>query len=533
MDGSSESHPVAGSHLSVLGWGLRGSLADPLADLALGYPDLQALLTDILGRVVRLLNVDTATVLLSDASGTELVARAALGIEEEVRQGVRVPIGEGFAGRVAAMRRPLFLDQVDEGTVLNPILWRHGIRTMLGVPLVVGDQLIGVLHVGSFSARPFDERDAAVLGLIGERIGTAVRVRLFDADRDAAEAIQRSLVPSAPSTIGEFECAARYVPTEKGGIGGDWYDVFQLDNGDIWLIVGDVVGHGFRPATVMGRLRSAIRAYALLGRTPDEVLSLTDRKIDHFEVGHLATAAMAVFSPPYDEALVVLAGHPPFAVARPGEECEFVDALPGLPLGVISDRPTPITVPVPPGAVMVGYTDGLVERRHESLDIGLERLRSAIEPVGPGLVCERVMAASIGDHIPEDDIALIALRRELREGRRPRRALTTRPRGHLAGPAGVPRVDADAHAAGGVWSAVGTSSSRSGKKSGTQSGSHSSASSMRFGISRSQRKSESHRMSWTCPVGAPWKPIIRVVQGSTTPRSTLGLQRRYRSSLGR
>lgn len=402
-----------GPHLRALEPAIGGSPADPLGDLPLGYVDLQVQLKDILERVVQVLNVDTATVMLTDASGTELVARAALGLEEEVRQGVRVPIGEGFAGRVAATMRPLFLDQVDKDTVSNPILWRHGIRTMLGVPLVVGDRLIGVLHVGSLSARPFDEHDAAMLGLIGDRVGTAVQARLFDADRDAAEAIQRSLVPSVPSSIGEFECAARYVPAEQGGIGGDWFDIFQLDDGDIWLIVGDVVGHGFGPATVMGRLRSAIRAYALLGRRPDEVLSLTDRKIKHFEVDHLATAAIAVFSPPYDEAAVVLAGHPPFAVARPGEECELVHARTGPPLGLISHRPAPISVPVPPGAVVVGYTDGLVERRHESLDTGLERLRSAIEPVRPGLVCERVMAASIGSRVPEDDIALIALRRKV------------------------------------------------------------------------------------------------------------------------
>ena len=101
------------------------------------------------------------------------------------------------------------------------------------------------------------------------------------------------------------------MPAAHGGIGGDWYDVFQLDDGDIWLIVGDVTGHGLEAATVMGRIRSAIRAYALLGRRPDEVLSLTDRKMDHFEVGQMATAAIAVLSPPYDEAYVSLAGHPP------------------------------------------------------------------------------------------------------------------------------------------------------------------------------------------------------------------------------
>ena len=125
--------------------------------------------------------------------------RAALGIEEEVRQGVRVRIGEGFAGRVAAAKRPLFLDQVDETTVSNPILWRRGDPDHARGSPHVGGRVIGVLHVGSLSARPFDERDAAVLGLIADRVGAEVQMRLLDADRDAAEALQRSLVPSVPS----------------------------------------------------------------------------------------------------------------------------------------------------------------------------------------------------------------------------------------------------------------------------------------------------------------------------------------------
>ncbi len=401
-------------HLRAIG-DLGSTSLDPLGDISLGYNDLQALLTEVLHRVVRVLRADTAAVLLVDASGTELVARAALGIEDEVRQGVRVRIGEGFAGRVVRERRPLVLDLVDESTVANPILWRKGIRSMLGVPLVAGDQVIGVLHVGSLRERRFDDRDAMILGLIADRVGDAVQVRLLDADRDAAEAIQRSLLPSAPSVIGEFECSARYVPAERGGIGGDWYDVFKLESGEIWLIVGDVAGHGLHAAIVMGRIRSAMRAYALLDRGPDEVLRLTDRKMEHFEVGKMATAAIAVLHPPYDEALVALAGHPPFVVAPPDREAYLIDAKPGPPLGLWLDRPEPFTVPVTPGTLLAGYSDGLIERRGESIEVGLERVRSAVDADRPAVVCERVMRIAIGGHIPEDDIAFIALRRRIPE----------------------------------------------------------------------------------------------------------------------
>jgi putative methionine-R-sulfoxide reductase with GAF domain len=386
---------------------------DPLGDMSFGHVDLQDLLNEILQRVLAALGADTAAVLLLDASGRELVARASIGIEDEVRQGVRIPVGQGFAGRIAASGQPLILDRVDGTTVANAILWRRGIRTIMGVPIIAGDEVIGVLHVGSLSDRRFDDEDAELLARIGDRVGAAVQIRLLDADRDAAEAIQRSLLPSAPSAIADFECSARYVPAERGGIGGDWYDVFQLEDGEVWLIVGDVVGHGLKSAVVMGRIRSAIRAYALLGRGPDEVLMLTDRKMAHFELGNFATCALAVIRPPYGEAKIALAGHPPFAIALPEAGGALIDATPGPPLGVAGRRPSPTTVALPRGSVLVGYTDGLIERRHESIDVGLERLRGAVAAMHPSLLCERVMGSTLEGHIPEDDIALIALRRRL------------------------------------------------------------------------------------------------------------------------
>jgi serine phosphatase RsbU (regulator of sigma subunit) len=243
-------------------------------------------------------------------------------------------------------------------------------------------------------------------------MGVALQVRLLEADRDAAEAIQRSLLPSAPARVGDFACAARYVPAERGGIGGDWYDVFQLDDRSVWFVVGDVAGHGLRSATVMGRVRSALRAYALLGQGPDVVLAMTDRKMAHFEIGTIATAALAVSHPPYDQVLLALAGHPPPVLAVEGEPTTLLDVAPGPPLGAgTSDRPPAHPVPMATGSVLVGFTDGLVERRGEPIDVGLERVRAAVRPQDPGAVCETVMSTVIGSHVPADDIALLAVRR--------------------------------------------------------------------------------------------------------------------------
>jgi phosphoserine phosphatase RsbU/P len=383
-----------------------------ITDTALATLDLDDLLEELLDRVLEILGADTAAVLLLDGAGKELFARSARGLEEEVRQGVRVPIGRGFAGRIAAERIPVVLDQIDETTVWNPILWQKGIRAMLGVPLISGDALVGVLHVGTLGDRVFTGDDVGLLQVAADRVAAAVRVRLLEAERDAAEALQRSLLPSTPPQLTGLEFDVRYVPAERGGIGGDWYDVFVVDNGDVWLVTGDVAGHGMRAAAVMGRLRSALRAYALIATTPDEVLSLTNRKVQHFEVGQMATVAVAVLSPPYDRATIALAGHPPPILAEPGRPAVVLPLKPGPPLGAnTAVRPPATTVEIPPGSVLLFFTDGLVERRGEPLDDGLERVRAATTAAPPSVVCRDVMAAAVGNWQPEDDVAVLAVRR--------------------------------------------------------------------------------------------------------------------------
>ena len=120
-----------------------------LTDAAFAHLDLDELLATLLLRTTEVLGVDTCAVLLLNSERNELVARAAVGIEEEVEQGVRIPVGLGFAGKVAAERRPIFLPDVDHADVLNPILREKGIKSLLGVPLIVAGEMIGVLHVGT------------------------------------------------------------------------------------------------------------------------------------------------------------------------------------------------------------------------------------------------------------------------------------------------------------------------------------------------------------------------------------------------
>jgi GAF domain-containing protein len=239
-----------------------------LTDSALGQLDIEELLTELLRRVVEILDADTAAVLLLDETSRDLVATAACGIEEEVRQGVRVPLGVGFAGRIAATSGAIRLDHVDSTTVSNPLLWERGIRVMLGVPLLAGDGVVGVLHVGRLDDRAFTAGDAELLQVVAERVAGATQGRQLAVERAAAEVLERSLLPGRLPVRHGIEFAARYIPAAGRLVGGDWYDAFELPSGDLWVVIGDVAGHSLQAAVVMGRVRSALRAFTLLGAPP-------------------------------------------------------------------------------------------------------------------------------------------------------------------------------------------------------------------------------------------------------------------------
>src|SRR5688572_29338883 len=174
---------------------------EAITDTTLGHLGVEELLVELLDRVRDLLEVDTAAVLLLDPSAKYLVATAARGVEEEVRQGVRIPLGKGFAGRIAALKEPVTLEHVDHTNVLNPILLEKGIRSLLGVPLLSGGEAIGVLHVGSMSTRRFTREETELLRLAGDRVALAIQARQIQVSRAVAAALQRSLLPTELPTV--------------------------------------------------------------------------------------------------------------------------------------------------------------------------------------------------------------------------------------------------------------------------------------------------------------------------------------------
>ena len=208
------------------------------------------------------------------------------------------------------------------------------------------------------------------------------------------------------------ELAARYIPGD-GGVGGDWYDVFRLPSGELCVVMGDVAGFGLKAAVIMGRMRSALRAYALETRDPAEVLARLDRKMQHFEPDAMATVLYAVIDPALDQMRVCLAGHFPPVIARPGQPAELARVTPGLVIGVSPETRRPVTtVPIPPGALVCFYTDGLIERPDELIDDGLARLCRAVTAEPAEAACVAVMRALVGNQLARDDIALLMVRRQ-------------------------------------------------------------------------------------------------------------------------
>jgi len=382
-----------------------------VTDAALANLKVEDLLDELLVRVQEVMGVDTAAILLLDDEADVLVAQAAKGIEEEVRQGVRIPVGRGFAGRIAAERRPVVIGRVDHGNVMNPILREKKIVSLAGVPLITQGRIIGVLHVGSLTPRTFTPADVQLLQLVGDRVALAIFVGLYERERVIAETLQRSLLPESLPFVFGLDFAARYVPAGGEGIGGDWYDAFVLPNGNVAIAVGDVVGRGLRAAAVMGRLRNALRAFAFEGHSPEETLELMNAMIRFLDQDEMATLIYGVLDPRKRRLTIANAGHLPPVVSHPRQRAALVDVSTHPPLGAsFSSRADALTVDLVPGSTVLLYTDGIVERRSVPLDERLTMLCDVVDWDGPldGLV-DSVLAKLGGDQT-SDDMALLAVR---------------------------------------------------------------------------------------------------------------------------
>jgi serine phosphatase RsbU (regulator of sigma subunit) len=236
--------------------------------------------------------------------------------------------------------------------------------------------------------------------------------KLYMEQRSVADTLQHALLPQRLPDIPGVEIAVRYIAGTSGvDIGGDWYDVVPLDDHRFVFIVGDVSGRGVRAAAVMASLQFAGRAYAQEGYSPAMILERLSRSVDIERDGHFATVLCGLADLTTKTIVLASAGHlPPLILS--GSDARFAAAKPGPPVGI--SRKVPIAqaeVTVVAGDVLIAYTDGLVERRGEMLDVGLERLQTAATRDSSSLddMLGSIVTELSGD-TPTDDIALIGLK---------------------------------------------------------------------------------------------------------------------------
>ena len=283
------------------------------------------------------------------------------------------------------------------------------------LPLVTRGGARGALHVSLRSPRSFSDEDRAWLESMVSQCGLALeRASQYEAEQTIAETLQRSVLPSSLPRIEGVELAARYLPgSAQLDVGGDWFDALPLPDGKLGLVVGDVVGKGVQAAASMAQLRNAIRAFSVERLKPSSVLVRLNRLADEVLDTSFATLAYLALEPDTGVCRFSSAGHPPPAVAYPDGRVELIEAARGLPLGTgIRTTYRQELLELPPGSVIVLYTDGLIERRGRSIDEGLSTLREALAsaPRDPDRLLEHVLDHLVGDGERGDDIALLAAR---------------------------------------------------------------------------------------------------------------------------
>jgi serine phosphatase RsbU (regulator of sigma subunit) len=376
---------------------------------------LEGLLESLLDIARDVFRSDRAAVLLRHEDRRHLYVAAAIGMAREVREGVRVPIGRGFAGKIAATGRARVVRDTTKAEIWSAYLRESG-GSVAGVPLVLDDEVIGVLHVSSLQPDRFSPDDLALLERVGERAALAIgHAQLRERERAVAEALQHSLLPERLPEVPGVGLAARYLSRAHGvHVGGDFYDAVRPGGGELGLSIGDVAGKGLLAAASMGRLRNALRAYAFDGARPSELLRLLDRLV--VEEDTMATAAHVSLDPVTGRLRYASAGHPPaLRVAPDGTSAWLTGAL-GPPLGTAWEPRDEAEAQLAPGERLLLFTDGLVERRTGTLDDGLQRLAIvAGAAVGGDLDawCDAILAGMTGTAGGsfEDDVAMLAVDR--------------------------------------------------------------------------------------------------------------------------
>jgi PAS domain S-box-containing protein len=408
----------------------RLSLVANVGEHLAATTDLDAVAQTLARRVVPVL-ADAASVALISDDGRTLRRRAFCHIdpkiEEQFRDGpysMPIPLdGTDPQARAARSMRPVLIEdygarpprsrQRDNAFRAAAKLLRP--TSVLAVPLLTDEHATGVLTLAFTNGpRRYSAADLPLALDIARRGALAIeRARAFAKEQHIAEALQHSMLPEALPDVAGVSICARYLPGGESDVGGDWYDVVPLSKARFGVAIGDVAGHGVRAAAVMGQLRHALRAFASDDRDAAAVVARLNRFV--FEQGPLdmATLCYGILDPAHGRVELAAAGHVPPLLIDTNGDARFVDVLPAPPLGADPlSRYRAAVLDLDPGATLLMYTDGLVERRGEALDAGLERVLDAARKAPAPLddVCDHLITELVGGRHPADDVAMLALR---------------------------------------------------------------------------------------------------------------------------
>ncbi|MER7467795.1 SpoIIE family protein phosphatase [Streptomyces sp. NPDC097981] len=310
--------------------------------------------------------------------------------------------------------RPMFFESMERLAAAYPgiPLDAHiGARAFL--PLIASGRPVGSCILGFDVARGFSPEERTVLTALAGLIAQALeRAQRYDSEAAMARGLQAALLPHRLPVRQHVDTVGRYLPGTQGmDVGGDWYDVVETTDCLLALVIGDVQGHGVAAAATMGQLRSAVRAFAIAGSSPDEVVAGTNRLLIDLDPGQFASCCYVLLDPVSGRARAVRAGHPQPLLRHADGRAEVLDLPGGVVLGIDAGATYPVTqLRLAEGSVLALYTDGLVEEAGADIDVGVERLRAALAAAPPSPLTEMAdrLVGEAGDSADRpDDIALL------------------------------------------------------------------------------------------------------------------------------
>ncbi len=299
------------------------------------------------------------------------------------------------------------------GSGLEPALEEIGPGGLAVLPLPAGSRMLGVCLLGWDGEHRFGPGTRSLLTATASMVGQALdRAHALDAGHELATMLQRSLLPRTLPELPAGVAVARYLPATAGlEVGGDWYDVIPLPDNHVALVIGDVQGHSAAAATIMGQMRTAIRAYAVEGHPPDVVMAHTNQLLVGMETDLFATCTYVDLDMEDGIAWAVRAGHPQPLLRLPDATTEEAAIEGGPPLGVTADGEFPMTqLDLAPGTLLTLLTDGLVESATLHLEDGMRAVRELLadtDPADPEQVADRLVAGTRRRH---DDVAVLIMR---------------------------------------------------------------------------------------------------------------------------